>query len=50
MEDVHYNPSDPGSFGGIKRLGERYKKKRRKEMAYFSGPVHFIEIGSQIVP
>ena len=29
MEDVYYNPSDPGSFGGIKRLKERYKKKRK---------------------
>ena len=27
MEDVYYNPSDPGRFGGIKRLKERYKKK-----------------------
>ena len=27
MEDVYYNPWDPGSFGGIKRLKERYKKK-----------------------
>ena len=29
MEDVYYNPSDPGSFGGIKRLKERYNKKRK---------------------
>ena len=27
MEDVYYNPSDPETFGGIKRLKERYKKK-----------------------
>ena len=29
MEDVYYNPSDPGSFGGIKRLEGRCKKKRK---------------------
>ena len=29
MEDVYYNPSNPRSFGGIKRLKERYKKKRK---------------------
>ena len=41
MEDVYYNPSDPGSFRGIKRLEERYKKKeRRQEMAHFSRHVH----------
>ena len=28
MEDVYYNLSDPGSFGGIQRLEERYKKKK----------------------
>ena len=27
MADVYYNTSDPGSFGGIKRLEERYNKK-----------------------
>ena len=27
MEDVYYNPSDPGCFGDIKRLKERYHKK-----------------------
>ena len=44
MEDVYYNPSDPGSFGGIKRLEERYKKKeRRKEIAYFSRHVHLTQ-------
>ena len=29
MEGVYYNPSDHGSFGGIKRLKERYKKKEK---------------------
>ena len=29
MEDVYYNPSDPRSFGGIKCLKERHKKKRK---------------------
>ena len=26
---MYYKPSDPGSFGGIKRLEERYKTKRK---------------------
>ena len=29
MEDVCYNPSDPGSFKCIKRMKERYNKKRK---------------------
>ena len=29
MEDEYYNPSDPGSFGRIQRLEERYMKKRK---------------------
>ena len=51
MEDVYYNPSDPGNFGGIKRLKEIYKKKERcKEMAHFSRHVHLTQTCSQIVP
>ena len=30
MEDMYYNPSDPGGFGGIKSPKERYKKKKER--------------------
>ena len=51
MEDVYYNPSDPGGFGGIQnRKKDTGKKERRQEMVHFSRHVHLTQTCSQIVP
>ena len=49
MEDVYYNPSDPGIFGGIKKKDIR-RKKRPKELALLSEHILLTQSGSQIVP